>query len=210
MPLHRHTHKIQCRKCQLLSNYWRNICKTDRFTERFTADPKKKKILRVFARNHLMPDQQPPCTFLIPESGNFAAWILLLLVFLSGYLSLAAAFWSAAHPVFITRTAIWIASGVSHPILPSLDSKHPLQMPTNSQEKVLLQAIGSLLFQAWMRSRKTACSTSQPYAASSSSLSPAPSPSCCHTGCARQSLFSEMPGSEWGREGWWKGRGKGD
>lgn len=46
--------------------------------------------------------------------------------------------------------------------------------------------------------------------ASSSSLSPAPSPSCCHTGCARQSLFSQMPGSEWGREGWWKGRGKGD
>lgn len=110
-----------------------------------------------------MPDQQPPCTFLIPESENFAAWILLSLVFLSGYLSLAAASWSAAHPVCITRTAIWIAGHVPHPILPSLDSEHLLQMPTSSQEKVLLQAIGSLLlqaigsllFQARMRSRKS-------------------------------------------------------
>lgn len=102
-----------------------------------------------------MPDQQPPRTFLIPESGNFAAWILLSLVFLSGYLSLAAASWSAAHPVCITRTAIWIAGHDPHPILPSLDSEHLLQMPTSSQEKVLLQAIGSLLFQARMRSRKS-------------------------------------------------------
>lgn len=112
-----------------------------------------------------MADQQPPHMYLIPESGNSAAWVLLLPIFLLGYLSLAAAFWSVTHPVvFITRTAIWIASSVSHPILPFLDSMHLLQKPRNSQEKVLLQAVGSLLFQAWMQSRKTACSTSQPCA----------------------------------------------
>lgn len=152
--------RIQCRRCQLLSNYRRNICKPDRFTlaGRFTAETKRKK-------TQSLCKKPSDGTYLIPESGNSAAWVLLLLVFLSGYLSLAAAFWSAAHPVvFTTRTAIWIASGASHPILPSLDSKHLLQMPTNSQEKVLLQAVGSLLLQAWMRSRKTACSTSQPYA----------------------------------------------
>lgn len=120
-----------------------------------------------------------------------------MLIFLPGYLSLAAAFWSAAHPVICITRLIWIASGVSHPILPSSDSKHLLQMPANSQEKVLPQAVGSLLLQTRMLAQKTVCSPSRLlFLAGSSSLSL----------LLFTEPFSEMPASGRGREGWWKGR----
>lgn len=157
--------KIQCRRRQLLSNYWRNICKPDRFTlaERFTAGKKK---------NH---NTQGLCKK--PSDGRSAAPTHLFDSRAREFCSLGFAFAGFSLRLFVSCCCILVSCTPScfHHKDCNLDcqqcfSAHSalrLQAPAaeaNSQEKVLLQAVGSLLFQAWMRSQKNACSTSQPYA----------------------------------------------
>lgn len=169
------------------------------------------KKLRVFARSHLTADQQPLRTDLLPEPGNPAARVLLLLIFLSGYLSLAAAFWSAAQPVVrITRTDLdsrWRFSAHSallRPPAPAADANEAPGAGAAASSRFPALPGSDAASEDGMQHLPALC-TASPCCYLQLPLPPAV------TQAVRGRAFSPSSPARrgGGKAGWWKGRGEG-